>query len=81
MTISTGLPSDGGESKHHRFMPSGSPRWGMFTAGFVGAYVQLLIRPVESPIGRSPLRSTSAMLVLDQVKRDVESVAPPSENV
>jgi hypothetical protein len=81
MTISTGLPSEGGESKHQRFIPSGSACWGTLTVGFAGAYVQLLMSPVVPSTGCSPVRRALAMLVADQTKRDVESVAGASENV
>ena len=81
MTISTGFPSDGGESKHHRFIPSGSGCCGMLTDGLAGAYVQLLMRPVVLSTACKPLSSASAMLLVDQVKREVDSVAPPSEKV
>jgi hypothetical protein len=81
MTISTGLPSDGGASKHQRFIPSGSDCCGMFVVGFEGAYVQLLMSPVELPTACRPPSSALAMLVLDQMNREVESVPPPSENV
>src|SRR4029077_2943678 len=80
MTISTGLPLDGGAPVHHRFIPSGSGCWGMFTVGFWGAYVQVLMRPAVPSTGCSPAKRKSVMLVLDQTKREVESVAPPREN-
>jgi hypothetical protein len=54
MTISTGLPSDGGALKHHKFIPSGNGCWGMFTVGFSGVYVQVLRRPAIPSVGCSP---------------------------
>jgi hypothetical protein len=35
--ISTFCPSDGGLSKHHRFMPSGIAAWVIFVVGLAGA--------------------------------------------
>ena len=75
MTISTGFASDGGASKHHRFMPSGRRLLGnAFVIGFCGAYVHVLMRPVVAPTGARPPMRKLVMLVLDHMKREVDSV-------
>jgi hypothetical protein len=53
----------------------------MFTVGFEGMYVQLLMRLAFPPTGWRPPSSALVMLVFVHAKRDVESVAPPSEKV
>jgi hypothetical protein len=53
----------------------------MFTVGFDGAYVQLLMRLSLPPTGWRPPRSELVMLVFVHAKRDVDSVDPASENV
>jgi len=80
-TISTGCPSDGGESKHQRFIPRGRACCGMFTVGFDGMYAHVRMRLSFLPTACRPASSELVMLVLVHEKRDVESVAPPSENV
>ena len=81
MMISTGWPLDGGVSKHQRFIPSGSACCGMFTVGFAGMFVQVLMRPSLAPTATRPPSSELVMLVVVQTNREVDSVEPPSVNV
>ena len=74
MTISTGWLLDGGALKHHRFMPSGIARCGMFVLGFDGAYVQVLIRPVVLLTGCRPSITKSWILDAVQMNREVDNV-------